>query len=114
MNADVLLYHLSQLGVVVDLSPDLVSLVLDAPAGVMTRELTDLLREHKDELVDLVYEAKEREAIEWEGCRDVHGRYIKSELAHSRTLQRDDDRDEYGREIVGSVPLWEPPHAANF
>lgn len=114
MMAEILLHHLYELGITVELSSDVRSLVLDAPAGVMTRELTDLIREFKPEIVELVFIEREREAIEWEGCRDVHGRYIKSEDLRARNLRRDDDRDEYGREVLDNVPLWTPQHAANF
>ncbi len=69
MTPELLLYHLAEIGVLVDISADLQRLELDAPPGSLTPELTDLLRERKTELLQLVYEQKEREAIEWEGER---------------------------------------------
>lgn len=112
MTPEILLFHLYELGVTVELSPDARSLVLDAPAGVMTRELTDWIRQFKPELVQLVYEEKEREAIQWEGSRlnttpRVRDREADKRLA--KYLQPEDTRV-----VVGGVPQWEPQHAANF
>lgn len=67
MNAALLLYHLRELGVTLSLSADLTALEWDAPAGMVSPELLDLLREHKAELIDLLFADLEREAIEWEG-----------------------------------------------
>ncbi len=68
MNAEILLYHLMQLGVVFQLSVDARGLEIDAPPGVLTPELTELLRKFKGDLVDLVYSYEEAEAIAIEGC----------------------------------------------
>lgn len=62
-----ILYHLHALGARVALSADLLSVGVDAPAGVLTPELVGLVREHKDELVDLLFSLEEREAIQEEG-----------------------------------------------
>lgn len=67
MNAEILLRHLYDLGCTVGLTPDARSLDLDAPKGVLTDELLEVLREHKSELVQMVFEEQEREAIQWEG-----------------------------------------------
>lgn len=74
MTADVLLYHLAELGVSVSLGKSSAELSLDAPRGVLTPELTDLLREHKADLVELVYEREEAAAIEEEGKLSNIGR----------------------------------------
>jgi hypothetical protein len=66
MTSDVILQHLYELGVEISLSLDARSLELDARADVLTDELLELVREHKDELVQLVYEEQERLAIQEE------------------------------------------------
>jgi hypothetical protein len=75
MNAEILLKHLYELGVKISLTPDVHSLDLDAPNGILTLELLELLREHKDELVQFVFEIEEGEAIQWEGCLSLP--YVK-------------------------------------
>ncbi len=67
MNAALLLYHLRELGVTLALSADLSALEWEAPPGMVSPELIELLREHKAELIDLLFSQVEREAIEWEG-----------------------------------------------
>jgi hypothetical protein len=67
MTAALLLYHLCELGVTLSLSADLSVLEWDAPAGMVSPELLELLREHKAELIDLLFSEVERAAIEWEG-----------------------------------------------
>jgi hypothetical protein len=115
MSAEILLQHLQTCGVVVVLGDDARSLVVDAPAGVLTSELTELMREHKSELVELVYVQAEADAIAWEGCRDSKGRLVtRNEARQPRVLVRDDDRDQYGREILGNIPQWTPPHTGDF
>jgi hypothetical protein len=47
---------------------------VDAPRGTLTPELTELLREHKSELIALVYEREEAQAIEDEGRLSDIGR----------------------------------------
>ncbi len=74
MTADVLLYHLAELGVSVSLGASSSELSLDAPKGTLTPELTELLREHKSELIELVYEREEAQAIEDEGKLSNIGR----------------------------------------
>ncbi len=68
MNAEKLLYHLMQLGVSLALTSNARDLEIDAPRGVMTPELAELMREHKSDLIELVYLREEAEAIAWEGC----------------------------------------------
>lgn len=63
MTAEILLYHLRELGVVVTLGDGARTLELEAPCGVLTGELAALLREHRDELIELVYAEAERAAI---------------------------------------------------
>jgi hypothetical protein len=74
MTAEVLLYHLAELGVSVSLGASSSELSLDAPKGTLTPELTELLREHKSELIELVYEREEAQAIEDEGKLSNIGR----------------------------------------
>lgn len=62
MNAEVLLYHLKELGVAVALGEGARTLELEAPKGMLTPELTELLREHKGNLIQLLYEQEERAA----------------------------------------------------
>jgi hypothetical protein len=90
MNPETLLYHLWELGVVVGLSDDLSQLELDAPQGVLTPELLELIREHKEPLIELVFDSLEREAIAGEECpltfeRDL-GRDFIRQLADSPVL----------------------------
>jgi hypothetical protein len=80
MTADVLLYHLAEIGVSVSLGASLSELSLDAPKGTLTPELTELLREHKSELIELVYEREEAQAIEDEGkLSDIGREYLKAQ-----------------------------------
>jgi hypothetical protein len=65
MTAETLFYHLRELGVCVALGDGCRTLELEAPRGLLTAELTELLREHRDDLIELVYAAEERAAIEW-------------------------------------------------
>jgi hypothetical protein len=74
MTADVLLYHLAELGVSVSLGASSSELSIDAPRGTLTPELTELLREHKSELIALVYEREEAQAIEDDGKLSDIGR----------------------------------------
>lgn len=64
MNAALLLYHLRELGVALTLTPDLTGLTWEASAGMVSAELLDLLREHKSELIELLFDAEERAAIQ--------------------------------------------------
>lgn len=68
MNAEILLRHLYDLGATVGLMPDARALDIEAPKSVLTPELIELLREHKAELVQMVFEEAEREALQWEGA----------------------------------------------
>ncbi|MDQ3258511.1 MAG: hypothetical protein M3R15_32285 [Acidobacteriota bacterium] len=61
-------YYLLQLGASVPLSSDLRELEIECAPEILTHELVDLIREHKDGLVDLAFSLIEREAIEAEGC----------------------------------------------
>ena len=80
MTAEVLLYHLWEMGATVRLSDDPCSLDIEAPEGVLAPELIELLREHKADIVELIYSYEERAAIEWEGCVDEQPRsFIKFE-----------------------------------
>jgi hypothetical protein len=74
MTPEVLLYHLAELGVSVSLGASSAELSLDAPRGTLTPELAELLREHKAELIELVYEREEAAAIEEEGSLSEIGR----------------------------------------
>ena len=65
MTAETLFYHLRELGVVMALGDGCRTLELEAPRGVLTAELTELMREHRDDLIELVYAEEERAAIEW-------------------------------------------------
>lgn len=69
MTPETLLYHLDECGVILDISADLTRLEVDAPDGILTPELLGLMAEQKPELLQLVYERRERDAIEWEGER---------------------------------------------
>jgi len=64
MTAEILLYHLRELGVAVALGEGCRTLELEAPKGVLTPVLTELLREHRDELIEAVYVEEERAAIQ--------------------------------------------------
>jgi len=66
MIAENLFTHLQELGVVVSLKDDMTGLDFDAPKGALSPELVELLREHKADLIELVYETEERRAIEGE------------------------------------------------
>lgn len=70
MSPEVLDMHLRELGVRVGLAPGSRSLKLDAPAGVLSPELLELVRECRDELVELVYLREEAEAIAAEGSEN--------------------------------------------
>jgi len=65
MTAETLFYHLRELGVVMALGDGCRTLELEAPRGLLTAELTELMREHRDDLIELVYAAEERAAIVW-------------------------------------------------
>jgi hypothetical protein len=65
VTAEILLYHLRELGVAMALGDGCRTLELEAPRGVLTAELTELLREHRGDLIELVYAEEERAAIEW-------------------------------------------------
>lgn len=68
MSADAVFYHMKELGITPKLTADARNLSLDAPEGVLTPEIVDLIREHKSDLVEMIYLLDEAEAIEWEGC----------------------------------------------
>ncbi len=74
MTAEVLLYHLAEIGCAVSLGKSSSELSVDAPRGTLTPELTELLREHKADLIELVYEREEAQAIEDEGKLSNIGR----------------------------------------
>jgi hypothetical protein len=79
MNAVELLNLLAQKGVAVSLGTPSTKLSLDAPRGTLTPELTELLREHKGDLIQFGYEREERIAIEDEGQLSDTGRaFIKA------------------------------------
>ncbi len=79
MTAEVLLYHLAELGVSVSLGASSSELSVDAPKKTLTPELTELLLEHKSELIALVYEREEAQAIEDEGkLSDIGRAFIKA------------------------------------
>ncbi len=66
MIAQNLFDHLRDLGVIIALNEDFTGLAFDAPKGVLTPELMALVREHKTELIDVVFDAEERAAIKEE------------------------------------------------
>jgi hypothetical protein len=73
------------------------------------------MREHKSELVELVYIREESDAIAWEGCRDSKGRRVaRNDGKLPLVFVRDDDRDEYGREILGNIPQCTTPLVGGF
>jgi hypothetical protein len=74
MNASELLIHLAQKGVALSLGKSSSELSIDTPRGTLTPELTELLREHKADLIELVYEREEAAAIEEEGRLSDTGR----------------------------------------
>ncbi len=74
MTAEVLLYHLAELGVSVSLGASSSELSMDAQRGMLTPELTELLREHKSDLIELIYAREEAQAIEDEGKLSNIGR----------------------------------------
>jgi hypothetical protein len=80
MNASELLNHLAQKGVALSLGKSSAELSVDAPKGALTPELTELLREHKAELIELVYEREEAAAIADEGrLSDVGRAFLKAQ-----------------------------------
>jgi TubC N-terminal docking domain len=68
MTPEILLYHLRELNISVALTNDACSLDLDAPAGMLTPELLEIIKSFKAELVEMIYLEEERAAIEEEGC----------------------------------------------
>ena len=68
MTTEILFYHLKELAVTVALTNDARNLSMDVPEGVLTSEIIALIREHKSDLVEMVYSLDEAEAIAWEGC----------------------------------------------
>jgi len=80
MTADVLLYHLAELGVSVSFGASSSEISVDAPRGTLTPELTELLREHKADLIELVYEREEAAAISDEGrLSDIGRAYLEAQ-----------------------------------
>ncbi len=73
MTPETLLYHCDEIGVVLALGASS-ELSVDAPRGTLTPELTELLREHKSDLIELVYEREEAQAIADEGKLSNIGR----------------------------------------
>jgi hypothetical protein len=86
MNAQTLLEHLYELGCEIKLSLDARSLELDARADALTDELLELVREHKEEIVQLVYEAEERAAIIEEARPGTIGDYMLGDYMQGITL----------------------------
>ncbi len=79
MTPEVLFYHCHEIGVSVSLGASASELSVDAPKKTLTPELTELLREHKSELIALVYEREEAQAIEEEGqLSDIGRAFIKA------------------------------------
>lgn len=88
--AETLLYHLHRLGARVALAPDLLSVEVDAPAGTLTPELVGLVREHKGELVDLLFALEERAAIQEEGQPSYpHGVTLEGDAALIESVRND-------------------------
>jgi hypothetical protein len=79
MTPEILFYHLAEIGINVSLGTPSTELLIDAPKNIITPELTELLREHKGDLIELVYEREERIAIEEEGqLSDIGRAFIKA------------------------------------
>lgn len=74
MTPEKLFYHCDEIGVVLALGASSTEFSIDAPRGTLTPELTELLREHKAGLIELVYEREEAQAIEDEGRLSDIGR----------------------------------------
>ncbi len=74
MNAPELLKHLAQKSMIFSLGASSSELSVDAPRGTLTPELTELLREQKSDLIELVYAREEAQAIEEEGRLSDIGR----------------------------------------
>ncbi len=116
MTAEVLLQHLRELGVIVELSSDARGLVVDAPAGVMMRELADCVRKCREVLIELVYVTEERAAIMNESTEWIEGKRApkaRDDAAADERLAQYLKREDK-RKVVGGVPMWEPQHLANF
>jgi len=118
MTAETLFHHLRELGVVLALGAGCRTLELEAPKGVLTDELTALLREHRDELIELVYIEAERAAIEWFDGRpslalvkadlpDTPSTVFSPAEALKRARAVDDDRAF--RSERGNEATWNPP-----
>ncbi len=117
MNAAVLLYHLRELGIIVALGDGAHTLELEAPYGVLTAELTELLHEHRDDLLQLVFEEEERAAIqEIDGCSSpslvvssapVTSSVFSPQEALERVRAVEDDRAF--KSAPESAATWQPP-----
>ena len=117
MTADVLLYHLRELGVRLALGAGCRTLELEAPRGVLTPELTELLREHRDDLIELLYMEEERAAIEWFDGRPtlslvpVEAPVTSHVFSPAQALERaravDDDRAF--KSEPEDAATWQPP-----
>jgi hypothetical protein len=80
MTAPELLKHLAQKSINVALGASSSELSVDAPKGTLTPELTELLREHKADLIELVFEREEAAAIEDEGqLSDIGRAYLEAQ-----------------------------------
>jgi len=117
MTAEILLYHLRELGVALALGDGCRTLELEAPKGVLTAELTELLRERRDDLIELVYVEEERAAIEWfdgrptlslvpvEAPATSHVFSPKQALERARAV----DEDRAFKPSPESAATWNPP-----
>lgn len=67
--AEQIIAECERLGVVLSVGESSKSLAFDAPAGVMTQSLCESIREHKPELIQILFEREERaglmEVEEW-------------------------------------------------
>ncbi len=117
MNPEILLYHLRELGVVMALGDGCRTLELDAPKGVLTAELTELMREHRDDLIELVYMEAERAAIEWFDGRPtlslvpVEAPATSHVFSPAQALERARavDEDRAFKPSPESAATWNPP-----
>jgi hypothetical protein len=117
MTAEILLFHLRALGVALALGDGCRTLELEAPRGVLTAELTELMREHRDGLIELVYAAEERAAIEWFDGRPmlslvpVEAPTTSHVFSPAQALERaravSDDRAF--KQEPEEVATWQPP-----
>ncbi len=93
------------------------TLELEAPKGVLTAELTELLRERRDDLIELLYMEEERAAIEWFDGRPslslvpVEAPVTSHVFSPAQALERARavDEDRAFKPAPESAATWQPP-----